>query len=61
MGVLAGKCIVFEDVLPAVRGAKLGNFFTVAVEDEASAADREAIREAADLYITSYEELINHG
>jgi HAD superfamily hydrolase (TIGR01509 family) len=61
MGVSTGKCIVFEDVLPAVRGAKLGNFFTVAVEDEASAADRELMREAADLYITSYEELINHG
>jgi hypothetical protein len=48
-------------VLPAVRGAKLGNFFTVAVEDEASAADRESIRKAADLYISSYEELINNG
>jgi HAD superfamily hydrolase (TIGR01509 family) len=58
MNAARDKCIVFEDVLAAVKGAKMGNFFTAAVEDEASAADREAIKAAADIYIKNYYELM---
>ena len=58
MNVDRDKCIVFEDVVAAVKGAKMGDFFTVAVEDEASAADKNEIMDTADVYITSYKELM---
>ena len=51
MGVPKEECIVFEDVYQAVKGARMGNFFTVAVEDSASADDREEIIKIADVYI----------
>ncbi len=56
-GVKKEDCIVFEDVLAAVKGAKKGGFFTVAVQDKASAQDEVQIKEAADLYIKNYSEL----
>ncbi len=48
---------MFEDVLAAVKGAKKGGFFTVAVQDKASVQDEAQIKEAADLYIKNYSEL----
>ena len=58
MGVSKEECIVFEDVYQAVKGARMGNFFTVAVEDSASADDREEIIKIADVYIKSFRELV---
>ena len=58
MGVTKEECIVFEDVYQAVKGARMGNFFTVAVEDSASADDREEIIKIADVYIKSFRELV---
>ena len=58
MGVPKEKCIVFEDVYQAVKGARMGNFFTVAVEDSASVGDREEIIKIADVYIKSFRELV---
>ena len=58
MGVPKEECIVFEDVYQAVKGARMGNFFTVAVEDSASADDREEILKIADVYIKSFRELV---
>lgn len=58
MGVPKEECIVFEDVYQAVKGARMGNFFTVAVEDSASADDREEIIKIADVYIKSFRELV---
>ena len=58
MGVPKEECIVFEDVYQAVKGARMGNFFTVAVEDSASAGDREEIIKIADVYIKSFRELV---
>lgn len=58
MGVPKEECIVFEDVYQAVKGARMGNFFTVAVEDSASAGDREEIIKIADVYIRSFRELV---
>ncbi len=43
--------LVYEDVLHALIAAKEAGFTTVAVEDAASAKDRDAIRAAADYYI----------
>ncbi len=58
MGVPKEECIVFEDVYQAVKGARMGNFFTVAVEDSASVDDRKEIIKIADVYIKSFRELV---
>ena len=50
-------CVVFEDILKAVQGAKKGGFYTVAVYDAASAQEQEEIKKLCDRYIYGYEEL----
>lgn len=57
-GVKPSECIVFEDILKAVEGAKKGGFYTVAVYDEASAQEKDAIFNLCDRYIVSFEELL---
>jgi len=56
-GVKNEDCIVFEDVLAAIKGAKKGGFFTVAVWDQASVKDAPEIQKTADIYIKSYRDL----
>ena len=58
LGIAPRGSAVFEDILPAVKAAKSGGFFTAAVYDEGSRGDEEALRREADCYITSYEELL---
>ena len=53
------QCAVFEDILAGVSGAKMGEFFVVAVQDEKSAHNREKIKKMADLYIEHYVELLS--
>ena len=50
-------CIVFEDILKAVQGAKKGGFYTVAMYDAASAQEQEEIKKLCDRYIYGYKEL----
>jgi HAD superfamily hydrolase (TIGR01509 family) len=57
-GVTVEECVVFEDILTAVQGAKKGGFYTVAVYDEASENDAETIKKECDRYIMSYKELL---
>jgi HAD superfamily hydrolase (TIGR01509 family) len=52
LGYGASDCAVFEDILVAVRSAKEAGFFTVAIEDNESAGDKEEIIKAADLYVS---------
>lgn len=58
MGLAPHECVVFEDIYKAVKAAKDGGFFTVAIEDDAAEEEREQIRATCDLYIKSYEELL---
>lgn len=58
MGVNPKNCIVFEDIIEGICGAKKGNFATCGVYDKSSAKDEEKIREIADYYINSFEELL---
>lgn len=51
-------CMVFEDIHKAVRAAKEGGFYVVAVEEEHSADDREEIKKLADKYIKDFEEMM---
>ncbi|HOO27506.1 MAG TPA: HAD family hydrolase, partial [Lachnospiraceae bacterium] len=54
LGTNPEQTFVFEDVLHAVASAAKGGFVTVAVEDAASHADAEKIRETADYYMTDF-------
>lgn len=51
-------CMVFEDIHNAVKAAKEGGFYVVAVEEEHSAGDREEIIKLADKYIKDFEEMM---
>ena len=51
------NCIVFEDILPAVLGAKAAGMKVVGVHDNAASHQSKAISEIADLFIYKYEEL----
>lgn len=58
LGLKSCECVVFEDIVEAVKGAKMGNYKTVAVYDERSKKDREVLISLADLYIDNYNELL---
>ncbi len=59
LGVPPHECAVFEDILVGIQSAKAAGFYTVAVEDESSLAEREQLRAAADRYIVSFKELLS--
>lgn len=51
------QCIVFEDILPAVIGAKSAGMKVVGVHDLYSESQKDDIMNKADLYIVEYDEL----
>lgn len=57
LGVVPEECIVFEDILPAVIGAKAAGMKVVGVHDIYSENQKEDITRLADLYIFKYDEL----
>lgn len=58
MGLEPSDCIVFEDILPAITGAKKGGFAVCGVYDNFSEKDTEKIKTNADYYIKSFKELL---
>lgn len=52
------ESVVFEDILTAIKGAKTGGFKVVAVSDPKSENIQEQIKKTADLYISSYREIL---
>lgn len=58
MGVDKDKCIVFEDIIQGIEGAKSGGFRTIAVYDKHSDSDKEKIIKICDLYIHDFKEMI---
>ncbi len=58
MGVVPNQCAVFEDILRGIQSAKSAGFYTVAVEEPASALDQIEIEHTADRYIHSFAELL---
>lgn len=52
------NCVVFEDLLAGVQGAKDGGFHTIAVYDKNSEKDIDKIRNTADKMIYNFEELM---
>lgn len=58
LDISPSNCIVFEDIVPAVKGAKKANMKVVAVYDEVSSCDKNTLSELSDRYINNYLELI---
>lgn len=58
MGCCPCDCVVFEDILRGIQSAKSAGFFTVAVQEPASAPDWEQIQKTADRSISSFSELL---
>lgn len=58
LGLLVPKCVVFEDILQGIEGAKKGGFKTVAVMCKNNIHYRDEMISLCDKYITSYNELI---
>jgi len=54
IGVTPGDCLVFEDILAAVKSAKSVGMSVCAVYDKASENDWEAIKAAADYAIVDF-------
>lgn len=59
LGLNACECVVYEDLLAGIQGAKAGGFITVGVYDESAASDAVAIRNEADYYIRHFGELLS--
>lgn len=58
MDIAPTQCAVFEDILRGIQSAKSAGFYTVAVEEPASAHDQTEIEHTADRYIRSFAELL---
>lgn len=57
LGVTPDECIVFEDIIEAVRGAKLANMKVIAVHDKSAEYQKEELLATADKYIYDFSEL----
>lgn len=58
MDVPPEDCVVFDDIIDGIRGAKKGGMATVGVYDDSSKEQRAEIEGAADYYIESFRELL---
>lgn len=58
LGINPKNCLVFEDILPAVQGAKAANMKVIAVKDDECLDSKEDLLKYADKYIPSFEELL---
>ena len=58
LGLAPSECIVFEDLLAGINGAVKGGFTVCGVYDKHSRKDTRYIKQIADYYINSFEELL---
>ena len=58
LGASPQDCVVFEDTLPGIRGAKAAGMTAVGIYEECSRAQEEIIRREADSYIMNFGELL---
>lgn len=58
LGMAAVDCAVFEDIVPGVRGALAGGFYTVGVYDD-RCVNADLLRAICDRYIYSFSELFD--
>lgn len=60
LNISPNECIVFEDILPAVKGAKTAGMKVIGVYDKFSENQKNEIIQNADKYIFNYDELTNY-
>ncbi len=58
LGIKPEECLVFEDILPAVKSAKSANMKVIAVADDECLDSKEDLLKYADKYIYSFSELL---
>lgn len=58
LGLSCHECVVFEDIYIGLHTAKEAGFFTVAIEDESSLKDRDALMREADYYVKDFQQLL---
>ncbi len=58
LGARPGDCVVFEDTLPGILGAKAAGMTTVGVYERHSDPLRDKIRAEADFYIAGFGQLL---
>ena len=58
LGVNPKDCLVFEDILPAIQGAKAANMKVIAVKDDECLDSKEDLLKYADKYIHSFIDLL---
>ncbi len=58
MGTKPQNTVVFEDSLTGIKSASVGGFKTVGVYDPSAAEQTEEIKNRADLYISSFSEML---
>lgn len=58
LSIPPSECIVFEDILPAVKGAKAAGMRVIGVHDSYSEFQKEDILQVADRYISDFHECL---
>lgn len=58
LNVSPKNCVVFEDIIAAVNGAKLAGMKVIGIYDKASEYQKEILTQTCDRYILNYNELI---
>lgn len=58
LNVSPKNCVVFEDIIAAVNGAKLAGMKVIGIYDKASEDQKEILTQICDRYILNYNELI---
>lgn len=53
------ECIVFEDIIEGIRGAKMGGFMSAARLNSHYTADWEELKKEADFSFSTYDEIID--
>jgi len=60
MGCSNHECVVFEDILAGIKGAKDGGFMAVAVYEGHSSYEHPQMKELADKFIMGFEEILEY-
>ena len=58
MGVEPCDCVVFEDIVAGIQGAKSAGMYAVAMHDERGNCDRKILEKLADKYICDFAEMM---
>lgn len=58
LGIAPSNCLVFEDILPAIKGAKAANMKVIAIKDDECLNSKEELLQYADGYINSFTDLL---